>query len=520
MLETRWPATLALLLPLWLLQRHEREWHRLGLLTRLQELCQGRRDAQGGAEPLVLSVLAAWQEGRPEALEPFLATGEMEAQGLSPALQEDLHRALDWRGQDAHHLCHALMMEGARHHPPLFALCRLWVALDQGKAREVHGPLQELLALNDGPLRRLAQTLERELPRILPPGSAPGVAEARCSGAQPNGATVQGETQRQREICRLACHRYGRMVGSAPAFLGMERRLRQAAQDRLPVLLTGETGTGKELAVEYLHRLAFPAGRPLVAVNCGGLSESLAEAELFGSTRGAFTGAVEREGLVAQAESGTLFLDEFAALPPSVQARLLRFLESGVYRRVGEARERQVQVRVVAATCEVRRLREGLRQDLLHRVAGRVLEMPSLDARREDIPLLVKAFLLDHGVWDPGAHPLSSPMAQQHLQQAAWPGNIRQLRHTVLRLADMRGAELEQELLALEGAPVHAQSAARESPLLEGGSLKEALARFERRCIREALDAHGQDRRRAALQLGISMPTLYSRLREAGAVSG
>ncbi len=504
-----WPHTLALLLPQWLLQRHDRQWHRLGILSHLQELCDGKATLPSSS--LLLAVLKAWREGRPEALEHFLASPAPRELGLSATLEEDLRRGLSWLREEPRALCRALL--GAEDGGPrVMALCRVWRAALEASPSQAASHLEALEESGAGDWHRLGQRLLQEMERGSHGTMACGAAEKRRGGAP------EEESLRRRELCQLSCHRYGRMVGASPAFLEMERRLRLAARDPLPLLLTGETGTGKELAVEYLHRLAFPQGAPLVAVNCGGLGENVAEAELFGSVRGAFTGAVEREGLVAQSDGGTLFLDEFASLPPTVQARLLRFLESGVYRRMGETRERQVRCRVVAATCEVQRLRQDLRQDLLHRVAGRVLHVPSLSRRGEDIPLLVKAFLLDYGEWNPASHPLLAPVTLRRLQGAAWPGNIRQLRHAVLRLASLRGEELEEELLLVlqEGAvPRESSPGDEEKTLLDGGTLREALARFEQRCIQQALRTQRQDRRKAALQLGISLPKLYSRLREA-----
>lgn len=513
-LNALWPATLALLLPRWLLVRHERVWHRLGLLAELRALLEAAGLPESGGDSLLVLVLKAWREGRHGALQHYLASGDADELELPPTLREDLRQATHWPGQEAREICHCLLEQGAGDDSLLGPLCRVWDPSGSQAHHQLRLDLQALMG-KGGAVAALAESLVQALERGQV-GAGSRVAEHHA-GAGGASQLARRERQRQREICQLACHQYGRMVGASPAFLELERRLRQAAGDRLPVLLTGETGTGKELAVDYLHRMGFPSGSPLVAVNCGALSENLAEAELFGSTKGAFTGAVERDGLVAQAEGGLLFLDEFASLPPTVQARLLRFLESGVYRRMGEWRERQVRVRVVAATCEVERLQRDVRQDLLHRVAGRILEVPALAERREDIPLLVKAFLLEEGQDELALNPLLSTRHLAVLGRASWPGNIRQLRHTVLRLCKVPAKELEQELKLIDKQDHSPNVKQPQDWVLGGVSLKQALAHFEEQCIHQTLEACGQDRRVAARRLGISVPTLYSRLREAGA---
>lgn len=498
-----------------LLCRHAAAILRLGLLPALRALAEGR-DLPGGGEGewLLPHVLAALCEGRRGPLEDYLDGLAQGVDGLPEVLAEDLERWRSWARLPLAAALTRMLQEPAAGAEEAAArtLARGWLRLASGRAAEARAALGEAGRLA-GTRRRLSELARRLEEAATAADPSPPPSRGRVAEGSPPPATADAaERLRLREGCFLACHRHGRMVGSCPPFRDLLRHLRRAASDRLPVLLVGETGTGKELAVEYLHGLAFPAGQPLVAVNCGGLSETLAEAELFGAARGAFTGAVEREGLVAQAEGGTLFLDEFGALPASVQARLLRFLESGVYRRVGEARERRVQARVVAATCEGHRLEAGVRQDLLHRVAGRVIEVPSLDRRREDLPLLVRAFLHEAGVADPRRHPLCRPQAQELLARARWPGNIRQLRHAILRLAAAEEEELAVELAALAPA-APAPAGAGEPPA--DLPLREAVARFEWARIQAALAESGQDRRRAALRLGISLPTLYARLKGA-----
>jgi DNA-binding NtrC family response regulator len=470
--------------------------------------------APDSEEALQLQVLRALGAGRAEVLDLYLDSLDDMPEDMRPAMARALAR---WRETLELPLAKALdtLLEDVE--PGRDALLRGWAEcrglVDRGRTREALDCIAgvEREARRRGSLRMA--TLLGEL--------ALQVAETRSMRRMVSEA---GRDSR-REACWLACHRVGRMVGRSRPFRDMVAELEAAAADRLPVLLTGETGTGKELAVEYLHQRTFPAGGPLVAVNCAGLSESLAEAELFGSVRGAFTGAVEREGLATRADGGLLFLDEFGALPPPVQAKLLRFLEGGVFRPVGEVRERRVRVRVVAATCETARLRSAFRQDLLHRVAGRVVEVPPLDRRLDDLPLLTRAFLEEAGVACPSRHPLAQECAQRLLRRMEWPGNIRQMRHMVLRLAGLDRDRVLRELESARGGPPASRLAVPllppddsrhpGNPLPDPGSLplREAIACFEWQRIQQELAHCGQDKRLAARRLGISLPTLYARLK-------
>jgi DNA-binding NtrC family response regulator len=471
---------------------------------------------------LLAHVLGALWDGRADPFLDYVDGMAADGAEVPSALADDLRRWREWSTLPFAEACRRLerTLPSPCGNSALVACCQGWRLLAEGRPREA-APLfgEARRQARDGHWAALAHLADEGLSQVAGLGvwRGSGVAEAR-PGSGP-GHNREQERLRRREACFLACHRHGRMVGASAPFLELLRRLRQAAADRLPLLLVGETGTGKELAVAYLHQLAYPEGRPLVAVNCAGLGEALAEAELFGSVRGAFTGAVEREGLVAQAEGGLLFLDEFGALPPSVQARLLRFLEDGVYRRVGEARERRVELRVAAATCEAEKLGVGFRQDLLHRVAGRVIEVPPLARRLDDLPLLARAFLHEAGVADPLRHAACSPATLVTLARAAWPGNLRQLRHLMHRLAPLASDEILSELRALPpaGADAAGKTESGKDLRVELGDLplREALARFEWRHIQAALALTGQNKRLAAARLGISLPTLYARLKGA-----
>lgn len=309
----------------------------------------------------------------------------------------------------------------------------------------------------------------------------------------------------------LASHAVGGFVGRGAAHRELLAELDRAAADALPVLLEGETGTGKERAAERLHARTGP-GRPLQRLNCAALPAQLAEAELFGCARGAFTGAVERDGLVALADGGTLFLDEFAALAGPLQAKLLRVLESGEYRRVGDPRERRASLKLVAATSESARLRSaGFRQDLLQRLAAHRLRLPPLRERGEELELLVAWFLREAGRRARG-HPLLEGGRPERLRRLPWPGNVRQLRFFVLRLSAAGATRVDGELARLEAEAGPTSTLASSLPF-EDGPLEATLRRVEAAAVRRALEAGGGDKRAAARRLGLSLPTLYAKLR-------
>lgn len=231
------------------------------------------------------------------------------------------------------------------------------------------------------------------------------------------------------------------MIGTSDAMRRLYRMTRLVAQRDTAVLLTGESGCGKELVAQAIHSLSPRASRSMVVINCAAIPEALLESELFGYTRGAFTGAVQsRVGRIHAAQSGTLFLDEIGELPLGLQAKLLRFLESGEVQRLGSADVFRVDVRVIAATNAdlQEKIRLGqFRKDLYYRLSVFPIELPALSARKSDIPLLAEHFL--QTICGRGLR-LSVPACEK-LQNYEWPGNVRELKHVMERASILVGEQ-------------------------------------------------------------------------------
>ena len=309
-----------------------------------------------------------------------------------------------------------------------------------------------------------------------------------------------------------------RLLGDSEAMRRLRGRLRQVATTPLPVLLTGETGTGKEVAARTLHELSGRAG-PFVPVDCAALSSQLVETELFGHERGAFTGAnARREGLVYAARGGTFFLDEVGELPLETQTRLLRLLEQGTYRPVGDQKERKAEIRVIAATW--RDLRQGVadgtfREDLYHRLSIVELRMPSLRERIDDFELLAERFMDEACAPHGRVAPALDPNVRAHLRRWPWPGNIRELRNVASYLAAMTpGARVRMDDLppTLLRAPPEVPDA-RVSVSLSNDDVRidlpymEArrlfLDDFQQRYVAAILDAHDGNVSAAARAAGM-----------------
>ncbi len=235
------------------------------------------------------------------------------------------------------------------------------------------------------------------------------------------------------------------MIGESAPMLELARMIRLVAPRSTSVLIEGETGTGKEVVAKALHRLSSRSTKPLVVLNCAAIPESLLEAELFGHTRGAFTGAVQsRTGRIEAAHGGTLFLDEIGEMPLALQAKMLRFLECGELQRVGDNETTRVDVRVIAAThqpLEQRAEEKVFRLDLYHRLAVFPLSVPALRERIEDLPSLVDFFLDELAKQMPRKG--IAPAALDLLTAYSWPGNVRELMHVLERGAILAENRME-----------------------------------------------------------------------------
>jgi DNA-binding NtrC family response regulator len=235
------------------------------------------------------------------------------------------------------------------------------------------------------------------------------------------------------------------MVGASESMRELARLIRLVAPRSTTVLIEGETGTGKEVVAKALHRLSERAGKPFAVLNCAAIPEALLEAELFGHTRGAFTGAVQsRTGKIEAAHGGTLFLDEIGEMPIALQAKMLRFLECGELQRVGDNEMMRVDVRVIAAThqpLEQQAKERTFRLDLYHRLAVFPIEVPALRTRMEDLSLLAEHFLEQMGQEMPRKRLTAGAKAK--LMEHSWPGNVRELMHVLERGAILSGDRME-----------------------------------------------------------------------------
>jgi two-component system, NtrC family, response regulator AlgB len=240
------------------------------------------------------------------------------------------------------------------------------------------------------------------------------------------------------------------IITQNPTYLGVLRMAERVAPSQLTVLIEGETGTGKELLADFIHAKSDRADKPIVKVNCAALSSELIESELFGHVKGSFTGALkDREGRVEAADGGTLFLDEVGEMPLAMQAKLLRFLQSHEYQRVGENATRHADVRIIAATnrnLEEAIERGAIREDLFYRLSGVRLLVPPLRLRREDILQLAERFVADTAKGSALGTPTLSEEVRNSLLEYDWRGNVRELEHAMLRATILAGTRQTVEL--------------------------------------------------------------------------
>jgi DNA-binding NtrC family response regulator len=306
---------------------------------------------------------------------------------------------------------------------------------------------------------------------------------------------------------------FGSMIGNSPEMRKIYQVTEQAAPTSASVLITGESGTGKELVAQTIHQLSPRASFPFVAINCAAIPETLLESEIFGHEKGAFTGAVDRrQGCFELADRGTLFLDEIGEMTPATQVKLLRVLQERSFRRLGGRNEQIVDVRVIAATNidPLEAVQKGkLREDLYYRLNVFALQLPPLRERKEDLPLLVQAFVNEFNARNQKAIAGPDHEAMRLLEQYGWPGNVRELRNVIERATILApGPFIEPKYLP----PVFStEPAAHQQPhmaLGPGTTVEEA----ERRLIMMTLEHTRDNKTRAAEILGISLKTLHNKL--------
>ncbi len=313
------------------------------------------------------------------------------------------------------------------------------------------------------------------------------------------------------DLHRQLDEKYGmeNIVGESPAMKNVFRRIRQAAPSDATVLISGPSGTGKELVAHAIHRLSNRAQGPFVAVECAALPETLLESELFGHEKGAFTGAVARRiGRFEAANGGTIFLDEISEISPAIQVKLLRVLESRTFQRVGSSDTLKTDIRLVAATNRdlASFVAEGnFREDLFYRLNVVDIHLPALRERTGDVALLAARFIREFSEANGGKVTGITPAAMKLLEGYSWPGNVRELRNTIEKMVVLsQGGELDVDDVPDEMRTVRAPA------IPAGGTLGET----EKARILAGLKEAGGNRSRAAQILGISRRTLYRKLDE------
>jgi transcriptional regulator with PAS, ATPase and Fis domain len=306
---------------------------------------------------------------------------------------------------------------------------------------------------------------------------------------------------------------FGSIIGNSPEMRKIYQVIEQAAPTGASVLITGESGTGKELVAQTVHQLSPRASHPFVAINCAAIPETLLESEIFGHEKGAFTGAADRrQGCFELADRGTLFLDEIGEMTPATQVKLLRVLQERRFRRLGGRTEQSVDVRVIAATNAdpVEAVKVGkLREDLYYRLNVFSFHLPPLRERKDDLPLLIQAFINEFNQRNQKQVVGVDQEAMRMLEHYAWPGNVRELRNVIERATILcGGAFIEPKHLP---AVLAQEPPARHQPqlaLAPGTTVEEA----ERRLILMTLEHTRDNKTRAAEILGISLKTLHNKL--------
>jgi DNA-binding NtrC family response regulator len=308
--------------------------------------------------------------------------------------------------------------------------------------------------------------------------------------------------------------RFGKMIGVSPGMQRLYDQVLRVAPTDATVLITGDTGTGKELVAESIHQMSPRAKKPFVAMNCGAIAANLIESSLFGHERGSFTGATQRHrGVFERAHGGTLFLDEIAEMPADLQVRLLRTLETKMVLRVGSEKEIEVDVRLLAATNRnpEKAVRDGkLREDLLYRLLVFPIEVPPLRERGNDVVLISEHYLTQLNE-EAGTSKRFTREVLDQLCEQPWPGNVRELRNCIERAFIMSSDRIDASNL-----PFAADSRSAKERKAIWSPLGTTLAEVERELILATVEHCAGDKNRAAEVLGISLKTLYNRLHKYG----
>ena len=305
------------------------------------------------------------------------------------------------------------------------------------------------------------------------------------------------------------------MLGASPQILSMQENIRKVAPSDVPIMIYGESGTGKELAAQAIHRISSRSDEPFIVINCSAIPENLLESELFGHEKGSFTGAhMQRKGRFELANGGTLFLDEVGELPPSLQVKLLRFLQEHVIERVGGRELIEVDARIVAATNQdlEEAIKEGLfREDLYYRLGVVTIPLPPLREREGDIPLLSKAMLNRYAEENNKKVKDFTAAAMKAMKNYEWPGNIREMENRVKRAVIMaEGSRISPADLELERSMVEYTKL----------TLKDARKEMERELVNRTLAENEGNLTQTAQDLGITRPTLYELMKKLGIDKG
>jgi two-component system response regulator AtoC len=329
---------------------------------------------------------------------------------------------------------------------------------------------------------------------------------------------LRRENRALREVA-LKQQSLGELIGKSPAIQEVFRTIEKVAEYRTTVLIQGESGTGKELVARALHRLSSRNGKPFVAVNCGAIPEALIESELFGHKRGAFTDAhADKNGIFQEADQGTLFLDEIGELPANLQVKLLRALQEGTIRRLGDSKDIPVDVRVIAATIRdlAKEVEQGrFREDLYYRLNVLQIAVPPLRDRAEDIPLLIEHFLERNNARLNTQIRGIDIKARRLLMNYHWPGNVRELENLIERAMVLA----ENDLIMVEDLPERLRGSSNPMALILASgelSIKKASRVIEETLIRRALEKTNGNRTAAAKLLEISHRALLYKIKDYG----